>query len=376
METARSETSSGRREAWGSLRKLPSGRWQARYPAPDGETYTARTEDDKPLTFLTKTDARTWLASMHTRIARHEWEQPAVLAARRRAEAEVERARSIGFTEYAGRWIAHIRVEPNRSGKRRAVGTIRSYKSKVDGYLIPEFGNTPIRQIDKDRIRVMTDRLDRIPSPLNPKSKFNGITRPVLIVLMMILRQAARDGIIAAAPAVSVPKQETVRRDEDNEDGEYVATPHQVEALYEAVPDQWAIMVLLAAWCQLRRAECLGLQRRDVEWHQYGSATLHVRRQLNANTGDYSNDLKSAAGRRSLSIPTLMRGRLEAHLRDNVAPEAKAPLIPASVRSSVPLSNTRWGFVWADVREAVDGLPPRFRFHDLRHTGLTTRWRW
>lgn len=37
-----------KREGWGSLRKLPSVRWQARYPAPDGETYTARTEDDKP----------------------------------------------------------------------------------------------------------------------------------------------------------------------------------------------------------------------------------------------------------------------------------------------------------------------------------------
>ena len=61
-------------------------------------------------------------------------------------------------------------------------------------------------EIDADRIREMTDRLDQIPAPLNPKSKFNGITRPVLIVLMMILRQAARDGIIPAAPNVSIPR--------------------------------------------------------------------------------------------------------------------------------------------------------------------------
>ncbi|MDP5226151.1 MULTISPECIES: hypothetical protein [Arthrobacter] len=103
-----------------------------------------------------------------------------------------------------------IRVEPNRSGKKRAIGTICSYNGKVDGYLIPEFGDTPVRQIDKEHIRMMTDRLDVIPSPLNPKSKFNGIARPVLIVRMMILRQAARDGIIPAAPDVSVPKQENL----------------------------------------------------------------------------------------------------------------------------------------------------------------------
>lgn len=371
MSTAKRASASGRREAWGSLRKLPSGRWQARYLGPDGETYTARTEDDRPLTFLTKTDARVWLAGVQTKIARQEWESPAGLAARRLAEANAERARSMGFAEYSHRWLAMIRAEPNRSGKTRALGTIRSYKGKVDGYLIPEFGDTPLRHIDTERIRAMAERLDAIPSPLNPKSKFNGITRPVLVVLMMILRQAARDGIIPAAPAVSIPKQGMVRHDADYVEGEDVATPAQVEALYQATPKHWAIMVLLASWCQLRRAECLGLQRRDIEWHGDGTATLHVRRQLSAHTGDYSSDLKSEAGKRSISVPRIMRDRLEAHLRENVGREAKAPLVPTNPRGSVPLSNTRWGYVWMESRDAVPGLPPRFRFHDLRHAGLT-----
>ncbi|WP_420733991.1 hypothetical protein [Brevibacterium luteolum] len=93
MSTTKKENSAGKREAWGRLRKLPSGRWQVRYPGPDGITYTARTDDDKPLTFFTKTDARTWLASVHTKIARGEWEPPEVRAARLKAEAEVEQAR-------------------------------------------------------------------------------------------------------------------------------------------------------------------------------------------------------------------------------------------------------------------------------------------
>lgn len=59
MSTQERENSAKKREAWGRLRKPPSDRWQVRYPGPDGEIYTARTDDDKPLTFLTKTDART-----------------------------------------------------------------------------------------------------------------------------------------------------------------------------------------------------------------------------------------------------------------------------------------------------------------------------
>lgn len=276
--------STAKREAWGRLRKLPSGRWQVRYSGPDGETYTARTDDDKALTFLTKTDARTWLAAVHTKISLGQWNPPAAVAAQNRADAAAERARSMGFEEYSERWVQMIKTERNRSGKIRAIATVRCYQSKVSGYLIPEFGDTPVREIDVDRFRVMTQRLDRIPAPLNPKSKFNGITRPVLIVLMMILRQAARDGVIPAAPSVSIPRQESVRHDSDHDEGEDVVAPRQVEALYAAVPEQWAIMVPLAAWCQLRRGECLGLQRRDVEWHDDGSATLHVRRQLLADT--------------------------------------------------------------------------------------------
>ncbi|GAB3064593.1 hypothetical protein [Sediminivirga luteola] len=95
MSTTKKRETAPKRETWGSLRKLPSGRWQARYPAPDGQMHSARTEDDKPLTFLTKTDARTWLASVHTKIAQGEWEPPSVVAARRRAEAEAEEASGV-----------------------------------------------------------------------------------------------------------------------------------------------------------------------------------------------------------------------------------------------------------------------------------------
>lgn len=370
MSTGKTSASAVKREAWGRLRKLPSGRWQARYPGPDGKTYSARTDDDKPLTFLTKTDARTWLAGVQTQISRGLWEPPTRAAEKRRAEAEIQKNLGMGFTEYSERWMEMIRTETNRSGKRRSVGTVRSYQGKVSGYLVPEFGDTPLREITVERIKVMTDRLDQIPAPLNPKSKFNGITRPVLVVLMMILRQAARDGIIPAAPSISVPKQVSVRHDEDHDPDEDVVSADKVEALYQAAEPQWAIMVLLAAWCQLRRAECLGLQRRDVEWHDDGTAILHVRRQLNAHTGSYT-DLKSEAGRRSLSVPRLMIDRLKAHMSARVAPEAKAPLVPTDPRGPLPLSNTRWGYAWMDTRDKVEGLPHRFRFHDLRHTGLT-----
>ncbi|MHB1287889.1 hypothetical protein [Georgenia sp.] len=68
---------------------------------------------------------------------------------------------------------------------------------KVNGYLVPEYGDTPVREIDEARIRAMIQRLDKIPSVLNKASKHNGVSRPVLVVLMMILRQGRCHSVVA-----------------------------------------------------------------------------------------------------------------------------------------------------------------------------------
>jgi hypothetical protein len=48
----------------GRVRKLPSGRWQARYRGPDG------VDRPGPVTFATVTDARVWLATVETDMLR------------------------------------------------------------------------------------------------------------------------------------------------------------------------------------------------------------------------------------------------------------------------------------------------------------------
>src|SRR5215217_691717 len=58
---------------FGSIRKLPSGRFQARYTGPDGRTYTARTELGRPLTFETRGDASTFLSLRESEIMRDAW---------------------------------------------------------------------------------------------------------------------------------------------------------------------------------------------------------------------------------------------------------------------------------------------------------------
>jgi hypothetical protein len=62
--------SKGRRRRFGSIRRLPLGRWQARYTGPDG---VDRPADD---TFDTKADAENWLTLKRSRNPRRRMDRP------------------------------------------------------------------------------------------------------------------------------------------------------------------------------------------------------------------------------------------------------------------------------------------------------------
>jgi hypothetical protein len=71
---------------FGSIRKRASGRYQARYTGPDGQTYNA------PDTFERKTDAARWLSAKETEITRGDWINPD--------------AGRVAFEDYACQWLA------------------------------------------------------------------------------------------------------------------------------------------------------------------------------------------------------------------------------------------------------------------------------
>src|SRR3954470_21793119 len=75
-----------RRRQFGSVRRLPSGRWQARYRDARGVAHTA------PITFVSRTDATRWLVPTET-----DW--------LRGNGADPRRGRTT-FEEWAADWLA------------------------------------------------------------------------------------------------------------------------------------------------------------------------------------------------------------------------------------------------------------------------------
>lgn len=74
------------RRRFGRVRKLPSGRCQARYSTPDGREHPASD------TFASKTAAERWLSAVETDMARGQWVDP--------------RSRQLLLSAYAATWLA------------------------------------------------------------------------------------------------------------------------------------------------------------------------------------------------------------------------------------------------------------------------------
>ena len=122
----------GKRQ-FGSIRQLPSGRWQARYRDIDGELVAA------PTTFPTKGDAGSWLAAAQTD--------------RTRGTFVDHRAGEVRFEDWAQEWAATI-VNLRESTTKRDLDYLKRY-------LLPAFGTLQLSAIDHIRVRRWVAQLSR-----------------------------------------------------------------------------------------------------------------------------------------------------------------------------------------------------------------------
>lgn len=109
---------------FGRIRRLPSGRFQARYQGLDGMDRPA------PETFVSKTDTEVWLARKEIEIRDGEWIDP-------------DRGKT-SFAVYADGWVRDRPLKPRTEGL---------YRSLLTNHLLPTFGNRPIGEIQPSEIR-------------------------------------------------------------------------------------------------------------------------------------------------------------------------------------------------------------------------------
>ncbi|MBM7506550.1 integrase [Nocardioides salarius] len=320
----------GRRTAFGSTRKLPSGRWQARYTGPDGLTHKAHT------TFDTKGDAETWLSTVRADIVRETW----------RPGGGPGKVRALTFGEYAEAWLTGRTVK----GRQLADRTREHYRKLLDTYLLPTFGDTPLKFITPEQV----DHWYAVTAVGKPTTQAHAYS-----LLRTILGTAVDRNLITTANPAKVRGGGSTTRVKKVKP----ASLAELETIARAMPERYRVMVLLASWCALRFGELAELRRGDVNTK---TGVLHIRRGVVRAGGEVIvKTPKSDAGARDVAIPPHLLPLVREHLLKHAEPGKDGLLFPA--RGGGHLAPSSLYRVFYRAREAAGR--PDLRWHDLRHTG-------
>jgi integrase len=132
------------------------------------------------------------------------------------------------------------------------------------------------------------------------------------------------------------------------------------------MPERFRVVILLATWCQLRKAELLGLRRKDVDLMRKTVRVEQTCQEL-ASGHLVFKEPKSAAGRRTIVIPPHVVPALEHHLAVFVGEDPNALIVTGEKGGLLrPRVLQRH---WNRARLAAGR--PDLHLHDLRHTGNT-----
>ncbi|MUN38198.1 tyrosine-type recombinase/integrase [Actinomadura litoris] len=370
---------------FGNIRKLPSGRFQASYIAPNGQRRPA------PETFARKSDAEKWLTLAEAQILSGEWTDP-------------ERAK-VKVGDYAAQWIEQ------RAGLRPR--TVELYAWLLNKYIVPHLGGVALGKLSTAMIREWRATLLGSGVSTTMAAKAYRLLRAILMTAVeedkILLRNPCRvrgagteeaperpvltvAQVFELAERVGVRPVGNIRKLDSGEfrlryrvkNGHMRRFPQTFATRQEAERVLWNLaedghadvtrddrlraLILLAAFASLRWGEVTALKRRDID---LVNRKVHVRGAYieQANGRMTLGPTKSRAGLRTVAIPDAIVPHLVAHLTKYTKKDDDA-LVFTGIKGG-PLRRSGFNKItrWKPVVEAL-GVP-NLHFHDLRHTGNT-----
>lgn len=333
-----------RRGGFGTVERLPSGRFRARWRDPSGRRVTAEQ------TFPTTADARAFLSTVEADILRRTYRAP-----RRVSET---------LAAYGARWVER------RPGLKDS--TRHQYAIDFRRHVEPYLGPMLLDQIEPDRVRAWHAALSA-----DLRSRLGGtgevgrsragrrdgsatVARSYRL-LRAILQTAVDDELLLRNPCRLSGAGEPRSAERPT------LSVAELAALASVVPARYRAMVLMAGFSGLRAGELAALQLRDLQLDG-AVPSVKVTRRLYRVAGRLTVDVpKSDAGGRTVVLPAFVGADLRRHLAEDRSGAGRDDLV----------------FLTAGGREILDtysqilrrGLDKigraDCRGHDLRHSAMT-----
>lgn len=315
----------GRRH-FGSVRKLPSGRWQASY-------WHQGLHNVAPATFVTKADALAFLAVVETDVRRGTWIGP--------------QSGRMSVSELAARWLA------SNPGKRKDTLATDEYHVRVN--IVPNLGQYRITDVTPSDLQSLVNGWSERLAPRTVGRAY-GVARA-------IFAYSVASDLMGRSPcrAVKLPRVDvTAHR---------TPTAAEIGRLAGSMPRQYRPMVYLGAIIGLRFSEVAGLRlgRLDLSGRSISVFETVTR---DAQGRPVFGPPKSSASRRTVALPATLVDLLAEHVSEQHLDLGSGDALVFTAPGGGPIRYANWrNRVWIPACEAAD--LPDIGFHSLRRASAT-----
>jgi integrase len=311
------------RRQFGSIRRLPSGRWQARHPDPSGKLVSA------PTTFSTRGDASRYLARIQSDLERGHWHD--------------RRLGRITFAEWVDRWLA--------SNPSKRSTTLARDATVLRTHAVPVLGERPMASITPADIKVLVDEMA---SRLAPDT-----VRTNLAVVRAVFNAAVDAEILARSPVRAIRTAKAEPRDRPT------LTMEEILRLADSIGERYRSLVLVGAILGLRWSEAIGVRVSDVDFLR---RALTVSQTISEVEGRLSvAPTKSRKSRRMMSVPQFVIDELARHA---AAYDRSGNELFFVGPKGGPLRRSFASRTFTPAVAAA-GIDPRVTFHGLRHVAAS-----
>ncbi|MHB1509605.1 MAG: tyrosine-type recombinase/integrase [Acidimicrobiales bacterium] len=311
-----------KRRRFGRVRRLPSGRYQARYPDSAARLIAA------PDTFATKAAAERFLSTIETDLIRNHWTDP-------RSGRQL-------FGEWAEEWWGTVvNLRPTTRERDRGY---------INRYVLPTFGDFELSRITHLQVRSWVAELSSGLAPATVDKAFQ--------LLAKVLAAAVDAQLIGASPCARVPLPKIERQEMR------FLSPEQVRDLADAIAPRYRALVLVGAYTGLRIGELGGLRRQRVDLLRGRIDVAEIAVEV-AGTLTYGPP-KTRAGRRIVPMPRAVAVELGRHLETFAVSDF---VFPGPEGGPLRAASWRQRF-WHPAATRAGLEPPPLRPHDLRHTAV------
>lgn len=312
------------RRAFGAVRQLPSGRWQARYRTPKGELLAA------PSTFARHRDAEKWLSGLESDLLRGTWID--------------DRLGRVTVDEWSRTWLREL---PNLKPKTRV-----GYESLARSVVGPHLGGRQLGELSRPLVQGWVSVLAA--SGMSPSR-----IRQAYRLLAQMMSSAEMDGVLAVTPCRGI------RLPRIAEHEPHVLSPDQVASLVAAIRPPYDLFVLVLAYTGLRFGEAAGLRRRFVDPSTH---RLIVASSLSEAAGVVTMEEPKSHQHRVVTMPAFLSTLLAEHIEQSADWTGEELLVFLSPHG-LPVRHSNFLHrIWAPAVKAV-GLD--VRPHDLRASHAT-----